>query len=133
MKQMIFILLSIILIAGCNTPGNPPPVSRLDIAIENLSRTTLQLEDLRKEKEFFSKSLADFERQEAEYGAFMDPNKIDREERAFAKWHRDIAQREKDLNIEHSTNVLAAHREILKRKTEGKNPTALSVLQPRNP
>jgi hypothetical protein len=133
MRQTIFILLSVIAIAGCQTPSNPPPVSRFDIAIENLSRTSQQLEELRREKDFFAKSLADFEQQKAECGDFMDVNEIDRQTRAFARWHWDIAQREKDLTIEHSMNVLAAHREILKRKAEESNQTALTTLPFRNP
>ena len=110
------IILYLLIIAGCKTPNNPPPVSRFDIAIENLSRTTQQLEDLRKEKDFFAKSLADFEQQKAECGDFMDAIELDKQTKAFARWHWDIAQREKDLTIEHSMNVFAAHREISKRR-----------------
>jgi hypothetical protein len=127
------IILYLLIIAGCKTPNNPPPVSRFDIAIENLSRTSQQLEDLRKEKDFFAKSLADFEQQKTECGDFMDANEIDKQTRAFARWHWDIAQREKDLTIEHSMNVFAAHREISKRRAVKSNQTAFSTLPYRNP
>jgi hypothetical protein len=127
------IILCLFILSGCKTPSNPPPVSRFDIAIENLSRTTQQLEDLRKEKDFFAKSLADFEQQKTECGDFMDANELDKQTKAFARWHWDIAQREKDLTIEHSTNIFAAHREIVKRRAAKSNQTALSTLPYQNP
>jgi len=127
------IILCLLIIAGCKTPSNPPPVSRFDIAIENLSRTTQQLEDLRREKDFFAKSLADFEQQKTECGDFMDANELDKQTRAFARWHWDIAQREKDLTIEHSMNIFAAHREITKRRAASPNQAAFSTLPYRNP
>ncbi|MGA2071442.1 MAG: hypothetical protein ABSG97_08835 [Sedimentisphaerales bacterium] len=133
MRKKVIILYLLLIIAGCKTADSPPPVSRFDVAIENLSRTTQQLEDLRKEKDFFAKSLADFEQQKAECGDFMDANKLDRQTRAFARWHWDIAQREKDLTIEHSTNIFAAHREIVKRRAAKSNQTALSTLPYQNP
>jgi hypothetical protein len=136
----IAIILCLFILSGCKTPSNPPPVSRFDVAvsrfdvaIENLSKTTQQLEDLRREKDFFAKSLADFEQQKTECGDFMDANEIDRQTRAFARWHWDIAQREKDLTIEYSMNVYAAHREMLKRKAGEPNQTASSMLHSRNP
>ncbi len=91
------------------------------------------MEDLRKEKDFFEKSLADFELQKEECGDLMDPNEIERQQQAFARWHWDIAQREKDLTIEHSMNVFAAHKEMLKRKAEEPNQTMLAAPAPRNP
>ena len=127
------IILYLLIIAGCKTPSSYPPVSRFDIAIENLSRTTQQLEDLRKEKDFFAKSLGDFEQQKTECGDFMDANELDKQTRAFARWHWDIAQREKDLTIEHSMNVFAAHREIAKRRAAETNRAAFSALPYRNP
>jgi HD-GYP domain-containing protein (c-di-GMP phosphodiesterase class II) len=127
------IIICLLIIAGCKTPSNPPSISRFDIAIENLSRTTQQLEDLRKEKDFFAKSLADFEQQKTECGDFMDANELDKQTKAFARWHWDIAQREKDLTIEHSMNVFAAHREIAKRRVVDQRQTALSTLPYRNP
>ena len=127
------IILCLFILPGCKTPDNPPSVSRFDIAIENLSRTSQQLEDLRREKDFFAKSLEDFEQQKAECGDFMDANEIARQTKAFAEWHCDIAQREKDLTIEHSMNVFAAHREILKRRAAEPNQTVFSSLPYRNP
>jgi hypothetical protein len=127
------IILYLLIIAGCNTPSNLPPVSRFDIAIENLSRTTQQLEDMRKEKDFFAKSLADFEQQKTECGDFMDANELDKQTMAFARWHWDIAQREKDITIEHSMNIFAAHREIAKRRAAEPNQAALYTLHYRNP
>jgi hypothetical protein len=127
------VIIYLLIIAGCKTPSNPPPVSRFDIAIENLSRTSQQLEDLRKEKGIFTKSLEDFERQKTECGDLLDAFKIAEQTKTFAEWHMDIAQREKDLNIEHSMNISAAHREILKRKAVESNQTALYTLPYRNP
>ncbi|MGD1042871.1 MAG: hypothetical protein ABR913_07380 [Sedimentisphaerales bacterium] len=127
------IILYLLIIAGCKTPSSYPPISRFDIAIENLSRTSQQLEDLRKEKDLFVKSLGDFERQKAERSSVLDANDIDKQTRAFADWHLDIAQREKDLTIEHSMNVSAAHREIAKRRAAQPNQAAFSTLLYRNP
>ena len=115
------IILYLLIIAGCKTPDNPRPVSRFDIAIENLSRTSQQLEDLRMEKDIFIRLLEDFEQQKAENTGILDANEIDKQTRTFAEWHRDIAQREKDLTIEHTMNVLAAHREIAKRRAAKSN------------
>jgi 3-methyladenine DNA glycosylase Tag len=127
------IILYLLIIAGCKTPSNPPPVSRFDIAIENLSITSQKLEDLRTEKDIFTKLLEDFEQQKSERAGILDANEIDKQTRAFAEWHRDIAQREKDLTIEHSTNIFAAHREIVKRRAAKSNQTALSTLPYQNP
>jgi len=127
------IILYLLIIAGCKTPSSYPPISRFDIAIENLSRTSQQLEDLRKEKDLFVKSLGDFEQQKAERSGVLDANDIDKQTRAFADWHLDIAQREKDLTIEHSMNVSAAHREIAKRRAAQPNQAAFSTLLYRNP
>jgi hypothetical protein len=120
------IILYLLLIAGCKTPGNPPPVSRFDIAIENLSITSQKLDDLRMEKDIFVRLLDDFERQKAECGDLFDAIGIARETEAFAEWHRDITQREKDLTIEYSMNVLAAHRELAKRKNAKLNEFTLA-------
>jgi hypothetical protein len=120
------IILYLLIIAGCKTPSNPPPVSRFDIAIENLSITSQKLEDLRMEKDIFVRLLDDFEKQKAEHAGILDANEIDKQTRVFAEWHRDIAQREKDLTIEHAMNVLAAHREILKRRAAEQNEITLA-------
>jgi uncharacterized protein HemY len=120
------VILTLLIIGGCKTPGNlpAPPVSRFDIAIENLSITSQKLEDLRAEKEIFTSLLADFEQQKAENA--LDTEAVDKQIKAFAEWHRDISQREKDLNIEYSMNVSAAHREILKRKEAEANEITLA-------
>ncbi len=122
------IILYLLIIAGCKTSSNPPPVSRFDIAIENLSITSQKLEDLRMEKDIFVRLLDDFEKQKAENTGILDANEIDEQTRAFAEWHRDIAQREKDLTIEHAMNVLAAHREVAKRRTAEPNQAVVSIV-----
>ena len=127
------IILYLLIIAGCKSPSSPPSVSRFDIAIENLSITSQKLEYLRMEKDVFARLLEDFERQKAERAGILDANELDKQTRAFAEWHRDIAQREKDLTIEHSMNVFAAHREILKRRAAEPNQAAFSTLPYRNP
>lgn len=85
------------------------------------------------EKDIFVRLLEDFEQQKAERSSVLDPNEIYKQTKAFAEWHRDIAQREKDLTIEHSMNIFAAHREIAKRRAAKSNQTALSTLLYRNP
>jgi len=54
------IAFGLLIIAGCKTPSSPAPVSRYDLAIENLSITTEQLETVQKEKRFFCKSARRF-------------------------------------------------------------------------
>jgi hypothetical protein len=115
------VILYLLIITGCKTPSHPPPVSRFDIAIENLSITSQKLEDLRMEKDIFVRLLDDFEQQKTEYSSILDANEIDRQTRAFAEWHLDIAQRDKDLTIEYSVSVDAAHREIAKRRAAKSN------------
>ena len=73
------------------------------------------------EKDIFVRLLDDFEKQKAEHIGILDANEIDKQTKAFAEWHRDIAQREKDLTIEYTMDVLAAHREIAKRRTAKSN------------
>jgi hypothetical protein len=125
MKKTV-IILYLLIIAVCKTPSNPPPVSRFDIAIENLSITIQKLEDLRMEKDIFVRLLDDFEKQKTEHAGILDANEIDKQTRVFAEWHRDIAQREKDLTIEHAMNVLAAHREVAKRRAAEPNEITLA-------
>jgi hypothetical protein len=127
------IILCLFILPGCKTPSSPPPVSRFDIAIENLSITSQKLEDLRTEKDIFARLLEDFERQKAEHVGILDASEIDKQTKAFTDWHRSIAQREKDITIEHSMNVFAAHREIAKRRVVDQRQTALSTLPYRNP
>jgi uncharacterized NAD(P)/FAD-binding protein YdhS len=120
------IILYLLIIAGCKTPDNPRPVSRFDIAIENLSITSQKLEDLRMEKDIFVRLLDDFEKQKAEHAGILDANEIDKQTKVFTEWHRDIAQREKDLTIEHTMNILAAHREVAKRRAAKLNEITLA-------
>jgi hypothetical protein len=129
--RKIAVILCLFMLSGCGASGNSTPVSRFDIAIENLSRTSLQLENLQKEKDLFAKTLEDFEQQKAEYNDILGTGKANKITRAYAQWHRDITQREKDLAIEHAMNVSAAHREILKRKAEEQNQTAVSAISNR--
>jgi hypothetical protein len=125
MKKTV-VILYLLIIAGCKAPDNPPPVSRFDIAIENLSITSQKLEDLRMEKDIFVRLLDDFEKQKAERIGVLDANEIDKQTMVFAEWHRDIAQREKDLTIEHTMNILAAHREVAKRRAARRNEITLA-------
>ncbi len=120
------IILYLLIITGCKTPSNPLPVSRFDIAIENLSITSQKLEDLRMEKDIFVRLLDDFEKQKAENTGILDADEIDKQTRVFAEWHRDITQREKDLTIEDAMNVLAAHREVAKRRAAKPNEIKLA-------
>jgi len=117
------IILTLLIIAGCKEEDPAPIISRFEISIENLSRTTQQLEDLRKEKDLFVKLLDDFERQKRDGSTFLSFIEIIQQDQTFTEWHMDITQREKDLSIEHAMNVLAAHREIQKRNSgETVNP-----------
>ena len=122
------IVICLLIITGCQTPDNTSSISRFDVAIENLSITSQKLEDLRMEKDIFAMLLDDFEQQKTAHGSTLDANKIDKQAMSFAEWHRDIAQREKDISIEHSLNVFAAHREIFKRKAAEPNQAAFSTL-----
>jgi hypothetical protein len=125
MRKLVIILGAFVILAGCNrpaeTPAYDPPVSQYDMAIENLSITTEQIEDIRKEKDLFIKSLESFERQKNEYGYLMDVNGIRRQMQRFADWHKDIAKRERSMEVQHALNVFAAHNQVIKRKMTDPN------------
>jgi hypothetical protein len=128
MKKAIIIFL--LIIAGCNTPADKPIANHFDTAIENLSLTTQQLESVRREKDFFVKALEDFEQQKTEYGLFLDPGRLGSQMQDFTGWHRDITQRERELEIQHAINVFAAHNQVAKRKSLDPNQTALASPAP---
>ena len=128
MKPTIIILGLLIAAAGCGRPtsSEPAPASAAsltcyDMAIENLSTTTEQLESIRREKDFFVKSFEDFERQKAQYGQLWTSRQIRNQMQYFTDWHRDILQRERTLEFQHALNVLAAHNEVIKRKKADTN------------
>ena len=137
MKQTAIVLGLLITLAGCNRPaeiktGTLSP-SRFDLAIENLSVTTQQLESVRREKEFFVKALEDFEQQEAAYSAFLDAHQLRSQMQDFADWHRDISLRERALEVQHNLDVLAAHNQVAKRRFADPNQTVLAGHPPRKP
>lgn len=127
------IALGLLIIAGCKTPSSPSPASRLDLAIENLSITTEQLESVQREKDFFVKVLEDFEQQKDEYGVFLNYQQIHSQMQDFENWHQDISQREQELAIEHAINVFAAHNQVAKRRLTDPNQSNLAGLTPAKP
>jgi len=129
MKNTVIVLL-LFIIAGCNAPADKPAPTNFDTAIENLSITTQQLESVRREKDLFVKVMEDYERQKAEHALFLDPNRFDSQAQDFTYWHRDITQRERDLEFRHALNVFAAHSQVIKRKSLDPNQTALADPAP---
>ena len=131
------ITLCLLMLAGCSKPARtttvPAPVSRFDLAIENLSITTEQLESVRKEKDLFVNVLEDFEQQKAEYGPLLNANQLPSQMEDFADWHRDISQRERQLEMLHALNVFAAHSQVAKRRLADANQTSVSILAPAKP
>ncbi|MBN2019908.1 MAG: hypothetical protein JW749_06755 [Sedimentisphaerales bacterium] len=118
----------LVAIVGCKTPAEKPSVPAFDSAIENLSFTSEQLKLLSREKDFFIKTLEDFERQQAEYGSIINSHEFRRQKEDFAYWHRDIELRERELAMQHAINVFAAHNRVLKRKFA--DPNAISLANP---
>ena len=122
MKQIALLLALFIVVSGCKGPCDErtqaQSYSLYDSAIENLSLTFEQLESLRKEKDFFVKSLEDFERQKDEFGCFLNPNELRSQMQDFTQWHKDISRRERLLETQHVLNVLAAHFQVTKRRTQ---------------
>jgi hypothetical protein len=126
-KLVIFVCFCVTL-AGCsepavNKPAFKPSDSQYDIAIENLSVTTEKLDSIRKEKDLFVKSLEDFEQQQSDYPRFWNANRIQLQYQHFAVWHKDIAIRERNLEVQHALNTLAAHNQVMKRKMNDPNLT----------
>jgi hypothetical protein len=76
------------------------------------------------------KFMEDFEQQRAEYGLFLDPGRLGSQMQDFTGWHRDITQRERELEIQHAINVFAAHNQVAKRKSLDPNQTALASPAP---
>ncbi len=66
MKQTTIILVLLITLMGCSRQARVKneitSADLFDLAIENLSMTAEELESVRREKDFFVKSLEDFER-----------------------------------------------------------------------
>jgi hypothetical protein len=125
------------MLVGCNRPAEtttvPLSVSRFDSAIENLSITTEQLESVRREKDLFVNVLENLEEQKTEYAAFLDSQRLRSQMQDFAVWHRDISQRERQLEIRHALNVFAAHSQVEKRKFADPNQTMLANPPPPKP
>ena len=121
MKRTVIILALLITVSGCKTPAKngttTPSASLYDSAIENLSMSTEQLESVRKEKDFFVKSLEDFERQKDEYGYLLDTSRFRSQMQDFTEWHRDISRREKIIEVQHALSVTAAHSQVAKRRS----------------
>jgi hypothetical protein len=134
MRKLIVIIGFFIILAGCNTPADKSAHtaslqdSLYDTAIENLNTTTEQLEAIRKEKDLFVKSLEDFEQQRVEYAQFWEANQIQSQLQNFTDWHRDITLRERNLEVRHALNVLAAHNQVMKRKKSDPNQTVSNPL-----
>jgi hypothetical protein len=131
------ITLCLLMLAGCNKPARtttvPTSVSRFDLAIENLSITTEQIESVRKEKDLFVNVLEDFEEQKAEYDPLLNANQLRSQMQDFADWHRDISQRERQLEMQHALNVFVAHSQVAKRRFADPNQTMLANPAPVTP
>ncbi len=127
------VILCLLTLVGCNTSSSLPPVSSFDAAIENLSSTAEQLESVRREKDFLVNTLEDFELQKAEYGHFLDRRQLHSQMQDFTEWHRDILQRERNLEVQFDLNVLAAHTQLAKRNTTDLNQTAADTATPMKP
>ena len=121
------VILCLLMIVGCKTPSSPPPVSHFDAAIENLSMTAEQLESVRQEKDFFVKSLEDFEQQKTEYGYILDSSRLRSQMQNFTEWHLDISKRERALEVQHALNVLAAHTQVAKHRTANSKKTEVDI------
>jgi hypothetical protein len=125
------------MLAGCNRPAETTTVplsgSHFDLAIENLSITTEQLESVRKEKDLFVNVPEDFEEQKAADGPFLNANQFRSQMQDFADWHRDISQRERQLEVRHALNVFAAHSQVAKRRFADPNQTMLANPAPATP
>jgi hypothetical protein len=131
MKKMAILWGLIAVLAGCNKPARTPahylPPSQYDMAIENLSITTNQLDAISKEKDLFIQALESFEQQKNKYGYLMDINGIQKQMQQFADWHKDITSRETNLEVRHSLNVFAAHNQVIKRKMTDPNPIEQAI------
>lgn len=108
--QKILIIAVVSLLFGCTSRTVSPRASRCDAIIENLSRTTDQLNSIRSEKDYFVKVWNDSEDQLADFAELMSNSSgQDYDAEAFAKWHEDIAAREEQISRQHALNVLLAH------------------------
>jgi hypothetical protein len=128
MRKAIIIFL--LIIGGCSTPADKPAQTHFDTAIQDLSITTQQLESVRREKDFFVKTMEDFEQQKTKYALFLTPGRLGGQMQDFAGWHRDIVQRERGLEAQHAINVFAAHNQVAIRKSLDPNQTTLVSLAP---
>ena len=128
------VIISLMILAGCRTPEETAAPTQLDIAIENLSITTQQLESVRKEKDYFVRTLEDYERQKAEYGNYLNSDGFYNQMRYFTAWHEDILRRERNLEIQYAFDVFAAHNQVAKRKLADPNQISfVSIATPSTP
>ena len=127
------IVFGLLIIAGCKTPSSRTSATSYDLAIENLSVTTEQLESLQREKDIFVKSLEDFEQQKNEYSVFLSYRQLYSQMQDFGNWHEDISQREQELAMEHAINVFIAHNQVIKRRLADPNQIKLAGPPPRKP
>ena len=136
MKQTMIVLVLLIILTGCNrqakVKNETTSADLYDLAIENLSMTSEQLEAVQREKDFFVKSLEDFERQKAEYGFLLDTGQLRSQMQDFTDWHRDIARRERTLEVQHALNVLAAHNQVAKLRAANREKNEVIVSAPKS-
>jgi hypothetical protein len=132
MKQTAAVIVLLTILTGCSRQAGVKneitSADLYDLAIENLSMTAEQLEAIQREKDFFVKSLEDFEQQKAEYGYLLDSGQLRSQMQDFTEWHRDIERRERNLEVQHALNVLAAHNQVAKRRAA--DPDKIATLKP---
>ena len=125
------LIICVLLLVGCDTQSRHSRISHYDAAIENLSVTAEQLDNVRKEKDFFIEVLEDFEQQKNEYRNLLNPIAIQIQMKRFTEWHNDISQRERKLEVQHALNVLAAHTQVARRKRYSRSLNEMSIYSPK--
>ncbi len=128
MVRETLVIVCLLFAAGCTSrsAGAPSAEAMFDAAIENLSRTTQQLESISREKDFFVKVLNDFEEQGAQYTALLGHEQITEQMEELEAWHADITERERLIAAEHAVNVFAAHNQVARRDLFDPNRVVLA-------
>jgi len=109
MRRAILLFI-VMFIVGCNSQSGKPSASTANLAIDNLSRMSEQLDSIGREKDLFADTFDDFETQQAVYSPLFDCNHPQSDAPlAFQTWHGDIQRRETALQRQHALNVLIAH------------------------
>jgi len=110
--RQVLVIMAVLLVVGCGARNAPNASSTSGGPIEELARTTEQLEQVRREKDFFVEVYNDFEQQTGEFGCFLNEQQSAEQAQDLYHWREQIVDTEQTLTQQHAINVYLAHRAV---------------------